>query len=339
MFKWTKKQNKHYVYAVSVHKNAVHIAILRAVAEASSSAAYLTATRAQEQQQWELVVNDDIEVTGEAYGDAIQALLQRYERFESKHQPLQLVLSPALVEQVAIEKPDLPEADIAATLQWTLKDLVSIPAADLITDFYNPAVQAAGAKKINVVAARRGLLAECLAPLHAAEFSIQGIVNADLAMSQWFEPNERLMLVCHTGQESNQLQIISKNQLVVYRELNRIKPISGIAPDDMDELEALALELQRSLDFYTGQLRQPPLAEIVLAVAHPRVTELAEIIGAQLGTQSSVLKYPAWVNDLKAGDYTDLAVLSGLMYAFDSVQQDGDETETTPANAGEGAVA
>ena len=328
MFKWPAKKDRQYAYAISVHKGAVHIAVLRMVSPSESN--LLTGKLRQESavsQSWELVVNDDIQVDDDNYANAIEQLLARYQRFGFKKQPLQMVLSSAFFEQVAVERPDLPNDDIAATLQWTLKDLVTIPAADIIADFYDPPVQVSGAKKINLVAARRSFLSECLAPIHAAQFNVQGIVNADLAIANWFDADERLMLVTQTQRETNQLQIVSKNKLVVSRELNRISPLAKIAPEDMDELEALALELQRSLDFYTGQLRQAPLAEIVLATTHPRASELAEIIGAQLGMQSSLLIYPAWAKELKAGDYTDLAVLSGLMYLFEEKHDGVAESE------------
>ncbi|CUS47472.1 MAG: MSH system assembly platform protein MshIa [Idiomarinaceae bacterium HL-53] len=312
MLKWPKKNPRQFAFAISFHKQAIHIAVLKASKETASSpqsnALYWRG------RNWELIVNDDIDVENDNFASALLELLKRYERFSFKRQPLQIVLSSAFVEQVSVDKPELPEGDIAAALQWTLKELVDIPPADIVVDYYDLPIQTGSEKKIQAVVANRQFLQPILDVLHKEEFDIQGIVNADLAYSQWFDKDERVLALSQTQHDTNQLQIIVENRLILTRELSRIKPIRLIAPDDMDELEALALEMQRSIDFFTSQLRQAPLAEVALATTHPRASEIVDVIGAQLGMQSRVLNYPSWAQELKAGNYTDLVVLSGLLW-------------------------
>lgn len=263
---------------------------------------------------WRLVVNDEEAVQNDDLVTATTKLLKRCARFEFRKQPLQLVLASAFNEQLTIDRPDIADEDIALSLQWTLKDLVSIPATELIADYYDPPIQPSGTPKINVVAADRRVLMPILDILHAEGFVIEGIANAEMAFTQWPEPEDKFMLLSETQNESNQLHIFGNNQLIMARELNRITPLRQIVISDMDELEALALEIQRSLDFYTGQLRQAPLAELAIATAHPQVAEICAMLGAQLGMQSASLSYPDWCKELSAGDYTDIAVLSGLVW-------------------------
>ncbi|MCO4322478.1 hypothetical protein [Aliidiomarina quisquiliarum] len=319
--KWPNKKKNQYAYSISVHKEAVHIAILKAVPAA------VPADKGIDWQNthWELIVNDDISVENENVPEALSALLKRYEKFATKRQALQLVLGTDLTEEVSVEKPELANEEIAAALQWTLKDLVKTPAADIIADFYDPAIHASGSKKIQVVVASRTFLQPLLDVLHAAQFDIQGIVNATLAFSRWFNPDEKLVVLTQSFRDVNQLHIIANNMLVISRDLNRIQPLTKIAIDDTSELEVLALEVQRSIDYYTGQLRQAPLSEICIATAHPQAADLVAVLGAQLGLNSGVLPYPAWAQELKASDYSDLPVLSGLVWLTRPVAENSGE--------------
>lgn len=307
--KWPSKKNQ-YAYSISMHKEVVHIAILKAVNTPVPPEQVIE----WRNRQWELMVNDDIDVVNEDVPAALSRLLKRYEKFTTKNQPLQLVLGCDLTQEVSVEKPALADEEIAAALQWTLKDLVSIPATDIIADFYDLPVQASGGKKIQVVAASRAFLQPLLNILHEAQFDIHGIVNSTLAFSRWFDEGEQLLVLTQSLRSVNQLQIISHNQLILSRELNRIKPLDAITLDDTYELDALALEIQRSLDFYTGQLRQAPLAEICIATGHSEAESIVANLAAQLGLQSSVLLYPEWARELKNNGFSDLEVLSGLLW-------------------------
>lgn len=321
--KWPKKKSQ-YAYSISVHKEAVHIAILKAINTPVPPEQVIE----WRNRQWELMVNDDIDVVNEDVPAALEQLLKRYEKLTTKNQPLQLVLGCDLTQEVSVEKPALADAEIAAALQWTLKDLVSIPATDIIADFYDLPVQASGGKKIQVVAASRAFLQPLLNILHTAQFNIHGIVNSTLAFSLWFDSNEQLIVLTQSLRSVSQLQIISHNQLILSRELNRIKPLGVIALDDTNELDALALEVQRSLDFYTGQLRQAPLAELCIATEHAQAESIVANLGAQLGLKHKVLLYPEWAQELKNHGFSDLEVLSGLLWLTQDTETQSNEVVT-----------
>lgn len=307
-FKTNKK--KKLIVAVGICESSVQLAILKVVANDQINGSVLM----HADEAWQLVVNDEVAIANNDPLAALHALFSRYERFDFKSQPVQIVLGSSLVEQVAVERPDVPEQDIVPTLQWTLKDLVSVPAADLLLDYYDIPVQVAGAKKINVVAASRAKVQPWVEFLHEKGLLIAGIVNQDIALTRWLEPDLRSMVVSQSAGERAQLQIIAKQQLVVSRRLPAAFDLEAINPQNTEELESLSIELQRSQDFYTGQLRQASLADIELALNHKNVNAIAEVIGAQLGMQVSMLKYPDFAKDLAAGDYSDLASISGLLW-------------------------
>lgn len=310
MFSFRKSKQQRILVALGISMSSVQIAILKAVAEDEAAGAALL----YRGQTWQLVVNDDEPVLNQDHESTIQKLLERYKRFDFSGQPIQVVLSTGLVEQVSVDKPDVKAEDIAPTLQWTLKDLVTIPAADLLIDYYDLPVQVSGAKKINVVAVSRSRIQPWVLALDAVGLKISGIVNLDLALIHWVDQELRTMIVSQVSGERPHLQIIAKQQLIVSRRLPAAFDLERIDAQDLTTIESLAIELQRSQDFYSGQLRQAPLADIELAFNHDHVDNVAQVIATQLGMQVSTLAYPEWSKELAAGDYSDILALSGLQW-------------------------
>ncbi len=267
-----------------------------------------------DQQQFSLVVNDEHEIVDGDVPAAIDALLNKYKRLDFKYQWVQFVVSEPHVEIVSVERPDVPDGDVATALQWTLRDLVSIPQPDLIIDYYDIPIQVSGARKINVVAASRALLSSWVDSVSRHGLVVQGIATDALALTLWTDADQKLMLLNqHTGQRAN-LHIIVNQQLVLSRRLQPSFDLLHLDAGNMALLEDLAIELQRSQDFYSGQLRQAALGHIEFAFAHDKAETIAEVMSAQLGMQVSMLAYPAWAKELGANDYSDLAALSGLMW-------------------------
>lgn len=309
-----KKKSK-LVISLAVCENSVQMAVLKEQDVAGSD------TFSWRGKQYRLVVNDECDVSKGEHTAAISILLERYKKLNLTNAPVQLVVSNALLEQVSIDKPDLPEEDIPAALQWSLKDLVKIPAADVIADYYDPPIQVSGAKKIYVVAINKKKLQPWITLLHDHNLSIQGIINEDLVLSSLVPNDKKLLLLTQNEGEHPQLHVVSNGKLVVTRKLTRTPPIHDIKIDDYQEVEALALELQRSQDFFSGQLRQAPLTTVILGARHTEPEKLGEALAAQLGLEASLFEYPDWAEELKAGDYSDLPVIGGLTWIATSSGQ------------------
>ncbi|TRW50473.1 hypothetical protein FM042_06515 [Aliidiomarina halalkaliphila] len=307
MLNWFSHKKRRLLVSFGICENTVQMAVMKADDESGSALEF-------EQQHFSLVVNDEQEIVEGDVPTAIDALLSKYKRLDFKHQWVQLVVSEPHVELVSVERPDVPDADVAAALQWTLRDLVSMPPADLITDYYDIPIQVSGSRKINVVAASRALLTSWVDVLTRHGLVVQGIVTDALALTLWTEPDQKLMLLNqHKGQRAN-LHIIVHQQLVLSRRLQQSFDLPNLNAADMTLLEDLAIELQRSQDFFSSQLRQAALAHIEFAFGHDKVETIAEVISAQLGMQVGMLSYPAWAKELGANDYSDLAALSGLLW-------------------------
>lgn len=293
------RQPSKYQAAVAVYPQRVHIAILR------------------QGEQPELMVNDDIEVTHDEFAAAISILLERYKRFLNAGTRVQVVLSAHLVSQTTIERPALSDEELLQGLPWAVKDLIEIPPADMQVDYYEPVLAQHGRRKLHIVAVSRLWLQRLLSPLHDANLDIQGVVNEDIALLALLSTQHapQILLTC-TSSKDIELLLVKDKALVVSRILKASgvpSQQSGSQQTDQIDIDMLAIELQRSMDYFSGQLRQAPLQEIWLALPGAKVPELSSQLEQSLSMRVEQLPHPGWVGELTAGDYSDIGALAGLV--------------------------
>ncbi|MCC5879006.1 MAG: hypothetical protein JJU03_03815 [Idiomarina sp.] len=303
--RWLPGAQSNLQIAIALRQGRVNLAVCKSA----------KARGGTEDTQPRLIVNDEQNVEQNNYAHAIEILLARYPRLNLKGARTQLVLGPRLVQQTTIDRPQLSEAELQLALPWTLKDLIDIPPADLIADYYDPPIQVAGRDKVHVVAVQKSWLTKILQPLLKARVAIDGIVNEDLAMcSLLHAKHPPLMLVSQYGQQQAQLLLIKQRALVVSRQLKPLQSVINQSELDSYESESLAIELQRSTDYFSGQLRQASLQHVYLAFPGQQVHSLCEQLGQSLSLMAEPFVYPQWAVELAAGDFSDLGVLAGLAY-------------------------
>ena len=300
----------------AIRHGHVHLAILKNDTRSGQSG-----------RRQQLIVNDEQAVDQLNYAQAIETLLQRYQNLHLKHAPTQVVLGPRLVSHTTVDKPALSDDEIALALPWTLKDLIDIPAADMVADFYESPVQLVGREKIHAVAVQKSWLAQVLRPLHAAKLAICGVVTEDVALCALLGPEQATtVVVSQYEQQQAQLLLVKDGGLVVSRQLKPLHSVLDGGQIDTIEVEDLAIELQRSLDYFSGQLRQASLQRALLALPGNHSAEVGAHLQQSLSLQVGALQYPHWATDLAAGDYSDLGVLSGLAYLLPELQPEHAET-------------
>ena len=77
-------------------------------------------------------------------------------------------------------------------------------------------------------------------------------------------------------------------------------------------LDTLLVEIQRSADYYSSQLRQGPIQEVTVALQLRENDRVAEAIEQQLSLKVSDLSLPDDFRQLSDGDGSDLANLGAL---------------------------
>ncbi len=231
-----------------------------------------------------------------------------------------LVIPPEKVESVQIEMSELPKVDIQASLPWKLKELVSIPPQDMICDYIEMDIQPLGQQaKAQIMATSRTYVEDILAPFHNNKVTIAGITTEQfvLARMQTLEDTAQLIFVQH--KEMAGILLILKNQQICFaRKIRGTDAVINMAPEQIKEYGAdmIAIEIQRSIDYYESQLKQPPIKDVLIAIAGANESLVGEILNTNLPVKTRAAKTSSDIED-ETGKISlaFLAALGGALYA------------------------
>ncbi|MEW6997604.1 hypothetical protein AADZ86_07860 [Colwelliaceae bacterium BS250] len=198
-----------------------------------------------------------------------------------------LVLSASHYYSVQIDKPDLPEDEIASALKWLIKDIVPIEPEDMIVDYSDAPIAIAGSQKINVVCAHLSHLKKFTDSFKRYQIPLKGITTDEFAFLNLLEYSEQpILLICQQPSEEVLSMIVVKGQIHLSRRLRGFNEIGGYSQQQLQEgiCDALSVELQKSLDYFERQLKQRPVTKVkvILPVNHE------DFIVEQLGENTSI---------------------------------------------------
>jgi len=177
-----------------------------------------------------------------------------------------IVLSQEMYHMVQVTKPEVPEEDIATALPWTLGDLVPYESANMVVDYVDyPVKSRTGEQKIDVFASEKAPLATLAATLakqkdkHLTHIHTKEVLVAEMAPDDEYA---RLLIVQEPNSEPF-LMIVRSGAIWLARRLRGFVNKFNETTDVSQVSDTLGLEIQRSMDFYESQLKQPPLKEIL----------------------------------------------------------------------------
>lgn len=176
-----------------------------------------------------------------------------------------IVLSTQQSQIVQVDKPTVPAAEINAALKWQVKDLVSISPENMVLDYFDGPLLAGGKEKINVVCAPIDELKKIVAATNKEGAEVESITTVEFAFSNLLATqSDACLLVCQQPNEEIILLIVKQGKLYFHRRLRGFRKIAHKTEDElaMTVIDNLALEVQRSSDFFERQLKQAPIKEI-----------------------------------------------------------------------------
>jgi len=193
------------------------------------------------------------------------------------------VLDAGDYQLLLVESPDVLPAELKAAVRWRMKDLIDFPVEEAVVDVFNipDPTRRTGAKMMYAIAAKRHAIAEHVAVAKRGGIDFDVIDIPELALrnlaARLPEAAEGLILLW-LNPSSAQLLVIKAGTLYVARGVR----FAGDGPD----VEAIALELQRSMDYFESYYEQAPLAHLIVAPfdAHARIlaAELANLTAMRI---------------------------------------------------------
>ena len=261
----------------------------------------------------ELIVNDQEDAQPGNLIEKAAHILKKYKRLSLKDASVTLVLGTDCYESVLVDRPMVDPEEIAESLKYSLDDLVSLSADDIIADYYEFPEQPTGQDKVVAVAASKQLLKPWVDFLEDNDLSLAAITVSELTLPSLIKPASYPEMVIYQTQEKQYLaQIYTSKGLLFTRILRGVAAIDRYTEEEIEAgaLEPLATELQRSVDYFESHLRQAPIKHIHIAIEHVKQDVVAKSLAQMLAVECSVYHYPQWSQELIEGDFTDLPGLA-----------------------------
>ncbi len=195
-----------------------------------------------------------------------------------------------------LERPEgIDEAELGDALKWKLKDFLDFNPSDAVSDVFRFPEDASRGRGslVNVVAARKSLVRELVELVENCDLVLVSIDIAELALRNLvprIDPDRRGAALVHMRERFGQMIVCKGETLYLSRRLDVTSDDLRDASSQENAVQSLALEMQRSLDYYESQLGQVPPAVIRL-VARDNVLPLSSMLASYVAATVETLDW------------------------------------------------
>lgn len=220
-----------------------------------------------------------------------KALADRVDRLGLRRKACHLVLGRDDYNLLLVEAPSVPQSELREALRWRIRDLIDFPVDSAVLDaFMLPEDRGRAGKRMAYVAvAHRERIQERIAQVDDARLELKAIDIPELSLRNIVYrlcETERGVALVRVGQGTGSLHIVRGADLHLARRFNL--PYEGGLLEDLPE-DVLVLEVQRSLDYFERQMRQPPPGHIVLVGENLTSDKITDSLSDSLPMGLSVL--------------------------------------------------
>ncbi|MEZ4601440.1 MAG: hypothetical protein R2940_16755 [Syntrophotaleaceae bacterium] len=191
--------------------------------------------------------------------------------------------------------PEVPDNELREALRWQIRDLIDFPLEEAVIDvFHVPrGNQRERARTAYVVVAQRNLIRQRVAQMTDARLKVQAIDIPELVLRNLaclFHDTDRAAGLLFFGPDSGLLIVTRGQELCLARNLPVGVSLLQERPDFLERtVETVALEIQRSFDFYERSFAQAPIASLAVAPQDFDTEPLLAGLRASLGIEVSSL--------------------------------------------------
>lgn len=256
--------------------------------------------------------------TPAARQDALGALVSR----EGLGQARVCAVIPVDQYQVfQIERPAVDDSELVDAVRWKLKDMLEYRVDEAVFDVFPFPGDGArgGGTLINVVCARKALVSELAKLAQRAGLSLMRVDIAELAirnLAARLDANGRGVAMVFLRQNVGQMVLCKGPVLYLSRRLDITE--GSLADPALQEptIQGLALEIQRSLDYYESQMRQvPPRSTYVLS--RPDGPPVARLLSGNIAGEVATFENH---DELNRTDFRSLLAFATLLSVEDGAE-------------------
>lgn len=222
---------------------------------------------------------------------------------------------------VQVEAPEVLPSEMRAAIRWRLRDAITFKVDDAAVDVFEipDSARRTQTRMLFAVAARSTAIERVTSTLQPAAKGFYAIDIPELCLR-----NVSALLpqddkgVAMLALNDNYAQLITTRQGMLYltRRIDttrRFEPHAQERGESEIDAGAVALELQRSLDYYESHYDQTPIGDLVIAPGGERAERVAAALRNEISLRVSVLDVRELCNVHKSGELvTDWPSLMAL---------------------------
>ncbi|MDH3326507.1 MAG: hypothetical protein OEM38_07310 [Gammaproteobacteria bacterium] len=162
------------------------------------------------------------------------------------------------------DKPSVPDEDLTNALHWEIKDLLINPIDDVTLDTFSAPDYGIGKKHINIVAANKAKISEIAKQFEEAKLDLNAIDIEEFAIRNLviLDKYEKLGVVTlWLSSEHGKILFFSDDNLHLIRNIDI--GFNAIT-NNLNGMENIALEVQRSIDYFERHYNQIPISNLLL---------------------------------------------------------------------------
>lgn len=218
---------------------------------------------------------------------------QMVEECQLKGAICHLVLTPSDYELLLVDAPQVPEEELASAMRWRIKDLIDFPLEQAVVDVCPlPADAYRGRMNmVYVIVARSERIQYLVDLVSASGLSLDSIDITEIVLSNLavlVEQGTRGIALLRLRSSRGLINLCQNNSLYLTRNIETglgaltQESEEGLELDVDIPLDKLALEIQRSLDYYESQLGKGSVDHILLMPLRYEMPELIEAFSSRL---------------------------------------------------------
>ena len=208
--------------------------------------------------------------------------------------PCTTVLPVGDYQLLVVEAPDVPDDELAAAIRWRIKDMLDFPIDEAVIDIFDaPPTGPANTKQVYVVVARADTVRQRIEMLEQAGANLEIIDIPELAMrniAACLPEDEAGLVSLYFGEARCLITITHNAELYLTRSIDiGYRDLQEQAASPQALCNRLALEIQRSMDYYEHNYHQAPVRAIAILPVPVTLYGLTDALQQTLGVSTRMI--------------------------------------------------
>ena len=200
---------------------------------------------------------------------------------------------------ILVETPDVPPSELRQAVRWRVKDLIDFNVDEAVIDIFEVPIRKGGQENMIYAVVARSPAVRAL----IEEFSDTGVDLEYVDIPEFAIRNLTALLPEDVGgvayiyleEDVGLITITRQSTLYLSRRFDygRARLLQAgtveVTPATEGLLDAIVIEVQRSLDYYESYFAQPPVQGVVMALLGRDCSAIGEYLGSQLGVATRIM--------------------------------------------------